>query len=72
MPRNVPGLAVLGLLAAAAATRILESVLFGVTPADPLTFTAVTAVLLGVALLACWLSVRRAARIDPMDVLREP
>ena len=71
MPRNVPGLAVLGLLAAAAATRIVESVLFGVTPADPLTFTAVTAVLLGVALLACWLPARRAARIDPMDVLRE-
>ena len=62
---------VLGLLAAAAAGRIVESVLFGVTPADPLTFTAVTAVLLGVALLACWLPARRAARIDPMDVLRE-
>ena len=62
---------VLGLLAAAAASRIVESVLFGVTPADPLTFTAVTAVLLGVALLACWLPARRAARIDPMDVLRE-
>ena len=62
---------VLGLLAAAAAARIVESVLFGVAPADPLTFTAVTAVLLGVALLACWLPARRAARIDPMDVLRE-
>ena len=62
---------VLGLLAAAAASRIVESVLFGVTPADPLTFTAVTAVLLGVALLACWFPARRAARIDPMDVLRE-
>ena len=64
MPCNVPGLAVLGLLAAAAATRIVESVLFGVTPADPLTFTAVAAVLLGVALLACWLPARRGARID--------
>ena len=62
---------VLGLLAAAMASRIVESVLFGVTPADPLTFTAVTAVLLGVALLACWLPARRAARIDPMNVLRE-
>ncbi|MYN64406.1 MAG: FtsX-like permease family protein, partial [Acidobacteria bacterium] len=62
---------VLGLVAAATASRIVESVLFGVTPADPLTFTAVTAVLLGVALLACWLPARRAARIDPMNVLRE-
>lgn len=62
---------VLGLVAAATASRIVESVLFGVTPADPLTFTAVTAVLVGVALLACWLPARRAARIDPMNVLRE-
>ena len=62
---------VLGLLAAVAATRIVESVLFGVAPADPLTFAAVTAVLLGVGFFACWLPARRAARIDPMDVLRE-
>ena len=62
---------VLGLLAAAAATRIVDSVLFGVAPADPLTFAAVTAVLLGVGFFACWLPARRAARIDPMDVLRE-
>ena len=62
---------VLGLVAAATASRIVESVQFGVTPADPLTFTAVTAVLVGVALLACWLPARRAARIDPMKVLRE-
>ena len=62
---------VLGLLAAAAASRIVESLLFGVTPADPLTFMTVTAVLVGVALLACWFPARRAARIDPMDVLRE-
>ena len=40
-------------------------------PADPLTFAAVTVVLLTVALLACWLPARSAARIDPMDVLRE-
>lgn len=62
---------VLGLLAAAAATRVVESVLFGVAPADPLTFAAVTAVLLVVGFFACWLPARRAARIDPMDVLRE-
>ena len=60
-----------GLLAAAAAARIVESVLFGVAPADPLTFAMVTAVLLVVGFFACWLPARRAARIDPMDVLRE-
>lgn len=62
---------VLGLAAAVAAGRIVESVLFGVTPADPLTIAAVTAVLIAVALLACWLPARRAARINPLDVLRE-
>ena len=62
---------VIGLLAAAAAARIVESVLFGVAPADPLTFAAVTAVLLVVGFFACWLPARRAARIAPMDVLRE-
>ena len=61
----------LGVLAAAAATRIVESVLCGVAPADPLTFAAVTVLLLGVGFFACWLPARRAARIDPMDVLRE-
>ena len=56
--------AAMGLLAAAAATRIVESILFGVTPADPLTFAAVTAVLFAVGLVACWLPARRATRID--------
>lgn len=60
-----------GLPAAAAAARVLESILFGVRPADPPTLAAVTTVLLAVGLIACWLPARRAARIDPMDVLRE-
>ena len=51
--------------------RIVESILFGVTPADPLTFTAVTAVLVAVGLVAGWLPARRATRIDPMNVLHE-
>ena len=51
--------------------RIVESILFGVTPADPLTFAAVTAVLVVVGLVACWLPARRATRIDPMNVLHE-
>ena len=61
----------LGLLAAAAGVRIAGSILHGVTPADPLTFAAVTAVLAAVALLACWLPARRAARIEPLEILRE-
>ena len=61
----------LGLLAAVATTRLLESVLFGVTPADPFTFAAVAAVLLAVGLLACWLPARRAVGIDPLEILRQ-
>ena len=61
---------IVGLLAAVAATRILGSILFGVTPTDPLTFTAVTALLLTVALVACWLPAKQATRIAPMDVLK--
>ena len=61
---------VLGLLSAAASTRVVESILFGVTPTDALTFVAVTVVIATVGLFACWLPARRATRIDPMEVLR--
>lgn len=61
----------LGLLAAATVTSIIDSLLFGVAPVDPPTFTVVTAVLVSVGLLACWFPASRAARVDPMDVLRE-
>ena len=64
------GAAAAGLLAAAAASRILESFLFGVTPHDHLTFVGATLSLAAVALVACWLPARRATRIDPMDTLR--
>ena len=60
----------LGLLAAAGSARLLESFLFGVTTGDRLTFLAAPLVLAGVALFACWLPGRRAARLDPMDALR--
>ncbi len=61
---------VVGLLAAGASTRILESLLFGVSAADTLTFAAASLVLLAAALLACYLPARGATRIDPMDALR--
>jgi putative ABC transport system permease protein len=66
---TVIGLA-LGLGGALAATRIIRSRLYGVTPTDPLTFVCVALLLGGVALLACYLPARRAARIDPMVALR--
>ena len=61
---------VLGLLAAAASSRVLESFLFGITTDDRLTFVAGPVVLVAVALVACWLPARRATRIDPIQALR--
>ena len=61
---------VLGLAGALALTRLLASTLFGVTPTDPLTFGAVTALLAVVALMACYLPARRAASGDPVEALR--
>lgn len=61
----------LGILAAAWSTRWLSSLLFGVTPLDPVTFSAVSLLLLIVALMACWVPARRAAGIDPVQALRE-
>ena len=61
----------LGIAGALAATRVLERFLFGIGATDPLTFAAVAVVLLGVTLLASYLPSRRAARVDPLTVLRE-
>jgi putative ABC transport system permease protein len=60
----------LGLGAAAAGTRVLRSLLFEVSPTEPLVLAAVVAVLLAVAALASYLPARRAAAVDPMAVLR--
>jgi putative ABC transport system permease protein len=59
-----------GLATAYAGSRLIESLLYGVSPRDPGVFAATTLTLLAVALLACWLPARRAARLSPLDALR--
>ncbi len=72
----IHGLAVIGVglaigaLAAVAVTRLLASLLFGVSPLDPLTYAASVAGLGAIALLATWLPARRATRVDPALALR--
>ena len=61
---------VIGVIGAAVLTRSMASVLFGIEPADPLTFVEVVAVLLTVAAFASWLPARRALAIDPVTALR--
>ena len=62
--------AAIGLASAFALTRVLSSYLYGIDPRDPLTFVAVSALLVGTALAACYLPARRAAKVDPMVSLR--
>jgi predicted permease len=60
----------LGLVAAAGLTQLMKSLLFGISPIDPLTYAAVVAVLGGVALVASYLPARRAAAVNPVEALR--
>lgn len=60
----------IGLTGALALTRVISSLLYNLSPIDPLTFTCASLLLVGVALLASYFPARRAARIDPMAALR--
>jgi putative ABC transport system permease protein len=60
----------IGIAGSLVLTRAVESLLFGVTPTDPLTFGAVTLLLVGAALVASYVPARRAMRVDPMIALR--
>jgi predicted permease len=64
------GGAVAGIAGAVAASRAMSTILYGVGPADPLTFTVALAVLIGVALAASFVPAYRATRINPIDTLR--
>ena len=59
-----------GLAVAFAGTRLIESLLYGVSAREPLVFASMTMLLVTVALVACWLPARRAARLSPLDALR--
>ena len=59
-----------GLVGAAWLSRLLEGILYGVEPGDPITFLGAGAAMLGVALLAAFLPARRALELDPAEALR--
>jgi putative ABC transport system permease protein len=66
---TVPGI-LIGLAASFALTRLIDSMLYGVPPNDPLTLSIVSLLLLGIALAACYFPARRAMSVDPVKALR--
>jgi ABC-type antimicrobial peptide transport system permease subunit len=62
---------VAGVAAAGALSGLVKSMLFGLSPLDPITYAAVAAMLIGVGLLASYLPARRASRLEPTQALRE-
>jgi putative ABC transport system permease protein len=62
--------AAVGLAVAVSATRLMSPLLYGVSARDPMVFGATTVLLLGVALVACWLPARHAANVNPLEALR--
>lgn len=61
----------IGLAGALGVTRFLRSMLYGVSPFDPVSFAAVTCVLAAIAFVASYVPARRAARVDPVEALRQ-
>jgi putative ABC transport system permease protein len=61
---------VIGVTAALLLTRLMSSLLFGISPADPMTFLAIPLLLIAVAFVACYVPARRATRVDPLQALR--
>jgi putative ABC transport system permease protein len=60
----------IGVALAIVLSRALRSFLFEVQPSDPMTLIVVRALFVGVGLLACWVPVRRAQKVDPLEALR--